>query len=435
MRIARILPLAGLLALPLRAQESALDARLVYSGYGTPSVEISKPAYVALFEVTASGVMQLYPSRTSQLHQLMGAGRTFFSPQDMAFVERINQGFMYDPFSQLLFASAYSNYSQSVYSPYGSGWASSGYNNSIGRRGLFLVVSTEPLELGAPISTQVRLNRTLYAMGHHFDLNVSSGLEALTALVASSNPAAEIATDFVPVLETYQSMADGLYDGYGTYLTGCGRFGAVPVIDAWRYGAMCPAGVIVLAPPSGTGAPTTPGGPWTPRKPVPVECAGCGIENGPGNVARLGGSDGTTATSSDGAKITDPERIRSFLADLRSPAPTPAMSGSGPGGAGGPAAARGPAGGDQRAPAIGGATGTQERTPAPSAGDGSARAPAPVSAPRASSPRNEQPRVEPTGARRASPVVAASPRAAATPASSSASSGSAQSAHTSSRKP
>lgn len=416
MRIARMVPLAAFLALPLTAQEPALEARLVYSGFGTPSFEINKPAYVALFEVSASGVMQLYPSRTSQLHQLMGAGRTFFSPQDMAFIERINQGFMYDPFSQVLFASNYS-----AYSTYASPrrWFNSIYT-TFGRRGLFLVASTEPLDVGAPVTTQIRLNRTLSSHGHHFDLNRESGLDALTALVTASSAQAEIATDFVPILEEYGTLADGLYGEYGLYLTHCSRFGAIPVIDAWRYGALCSAGVIVQAVPPVPTTPGTPGTPATPAGPGTVGGGGCGPQYGSEIVPCGGSGGGTVGTQGDGTRITDPERIRAFLAEMRDRTPSPGVSGAAlvGDGAGGDGRSRGARGGNASTPTIG-VSRTLDNLPAPAQGSGSARNSTPgTSAPRASAPRGEQPRAEASGTHFSPPDRSASPRAMPAPSSS-----------------
>jgi hypothetical protein len=429
MRIARMVPLVALLALPLFAQEPALDARLVYSGFGTPSFEINKPAYVALFEVSASGVMQLYPSRTSQLHQLMGEGRTFFSPQDMAFIERMNQGFMFDPFSQSVFASNYSMHS--MYSMYSSGYSiySSGgrWSNTIftyGRRGLFLVVSSEPLALGAPITTQIRLNHALYAQGHHFDLNRESGLDALTALVTSTSATAEIATDFVPILEQYGTLADGFFSGYETYLTNCGRFGAIPVIDAWRYGALCSAGVIVQAVPPLPATPGTPGtpAPGTPGSPVaPGTTGGCGPQYGSEIVPCTGSTGGTVGPQGEVTRISDPERIRAFLDEMRDRSTgTPSLAGAAIGDVGSGDAMRGrdARGREASAPSIG-VTRTLDNLPAPSQGSGTARNSAPsASAPHAWAPRNDQPRAEPSGASMSPPDRSPAPRTMTAPSSS-----------------
>ena len=404
MRLTRMAPLGTVLALQLAAQETTLEARLLYNGYGAPSFEINKPAYVALFEVNTTQVIQLYPSRVGQLHQLIGEGRTFFSPQDLAFVRRVNTGFWYDPF-QLQYAA---------YSAYGMNGRYLPVFYGRERRALFLVGSTEPLDLGAPLTSQARINRALAAQGHHFDLSRESGLDALVALVAPTRAGGEVVSDFQFFPDEVRDYAyDAFYGWNQTYVSSCGRFGAVPVYSAWAFGPLCPSGVVVETRPLPP-APGTPGAPGSP----PSTPGGGGCESVGGVPVSCGGTPPEPIGPQGGSKkITDPEQIRAFLDDMRDHQPTPTVDGMMLTSGGGDAAVngRGNGGREASAPSVGGSR-TLGNAPDPTKGPGAWHgASAEPVTPRVSAPRTDSPRIDAPVARVAPPVDRSPPRTASAP--------------------
>jgi hypothetical protein len=181
-------------------RDGALDAQIDYSNGADSWISTSRPAYVALFDVSRTGVVQLYPTFSAQARVPVGTERRLISVPPS--------------------------------SAHGSGAPLSGGSFaalnevSVGGRGwphvLLLVASTSPLRVGSSWATNITLNHDLYQQHHFTDVQSDAGIAALVDLIRPVDPNAEMAFDRIEGIQartTQYSSVLGFDATKATYLS------------------------------------------------------------------------------------------------------------------------------------------------------------------------------------------------------------------------
>jgi hypothetical protein len=209
MRFAKLVPLALAAALPLAAQQpEKLTVSLDYSGLGAPAFTTNKPAYVAMFDLTAGGLQQLYPQTGVQRLEMRGRA---MSPE----LGYINSGAFLAPQGlwpsyALGFAPYYYGYSSfgapgGYYGiPWGYGVSSLAGRSSTGWHTVLVVASTSPLKIASPYGADYRVRFELERRGRYNNFDTDEGVAALLSVIGSPDASAEqvsTSEDF-PVLAT-----------------------------------------------------------------------------------------------------------------------------------------------------------------------------------------------------------------------------------------
>jgi hypothetical protein len=177
-------------ARPQGGQPGDLDAQLNYSTGGDTRITTNKPAYVALFDLSRTGVTQIYPMFSGQAEYPTGPEHRTISVPNTS----LTGGSVY-------FAS----------SLMGLG----GFPQIHDRwpHVLFLVASTSPLRVGGPWTTNIALNHDLIAQHHFADVQSDGSIEALVDLIKPLDPNAEMAFDRVDAIPSgvsqYASYSPG----------------------------------------------------------------------------------------------------------------------------------------------------------------------------------------------------------------------------------
>lgn len=287
MRIVRALTLTLLVALPLASQQptvvrqptaAPLSARLNYSGSGYISFESNRPAYVALFDVTHSGLRQLYPESRYQA-ELATTFRYVDTP-----IAHGGSGFR----SPLFWNAMY-------------GWSGYGFGNYLASpqwHTLLLVASTSPLTMGYAMANELKLSNALYRQGLGFRMDTDEGFSAIVSQLSPTEADAEVTMDWIDVPPTmypgYNGFnaggfcfpAFGFLTGFNTYYTSAAYCGYQRYLNSLR-------GLVAS-------------GPVTTAKPVsPVDTA-----------ATVGGGDKTNRTRNGGGAQSS-EEIRRIVQQLR----------------------------------------------------------------------------------------------------------------------
>jgi len=286
MRIVRALTLTVLVALPLASQQptvvnqptAPLSARLNYNGSGYISFESNRPAYVALFDLTRSGLRQLYPESRYQA-ELATTFRYLDTP-----ISRGGGGFR----SPLFWNSMY-------------GWSGYGFGNFLASpqwHTLLLVASTTPLKMGYALSNELKLSNALYRQGLGFRMDTDEGFSAIVSQLLPTEGDAEVTMDWLDVPPSMHPAysefsagsfclpAFGFLTGFNAYYTNSAYCGYQRYVNSLR-------GLIAS-------------GPVTSAKPVvPVDTA-----------ATVGGRDKTNGTRNGGGAQSQ-EEIRRIVQQLR----------------------------------------------------------------------------------------------------------------------
>ena len=249
MRVMRIAVVLAVAAQPLAAQAAvqaqtsragALTAEIHYTTAGDAWFETSRPAYVALFDVSRGGVAQLYPTFTQQATELSGTSvrvdlRSRFAGPGLV--------------------------SLSTPSPAldAQGWPHT----------LLLVASTMPLRVGNSWTTNIALNNDLVRDHQWNTLSTDEGVAAVIRLVRPLDWGAEVVTDQVqtatPVMyasslthdPTTVGIAYSCNDAMHTFVSLTPMLGASCVAIRGMPATGLAAMASASAKPGGVGAPDT----------------------------------------------------------------------------------------------------------------------------------------------------------------------------------
>lgn len=178
MRPSRIAALLVLAAAPLTAQQAGkLKVELHYATGGDAWVATSKPAYVALFDISRAGVSQLYPIFSAQAQMQAGVERrvNLHVPAPLPVTET--------PWSSSLVAlSAVPR------------------TNLQWPHILLVVASTSPLRVGNAWASNVSINHSLFQEHHFTDTETDEGINALVEMVRPLDPEAEVVLDRIEAI-------------------------------------------------------------------------------------------------------------------------------------------------------------------------------------------------------------------------------------------
>jgi hypothetical protein len=358
MRVIRVASVASLCASVLVAQQTTpvaapqggtLQAEVHFTTDGSTWFTTNMPAYVALFDVSRSGVTQLYPTFSAQARVPAGT----FRDVAVRFPAPLPGGSALMPIS---IAPTGANY----------GWPHT----------LLLVASTAPLRVGNPVESNISLNNSLFQQHHFTDVETDAGIKAIIALVSPVDSYADVVTDQISSLPgSVRALASSAtYDpnraGVGYACTDANHtFYSVVA----QLGANCTA---VREVPPGL---ATPGF----ASPSSVAYANRFLDTSAAKPARAAASDGKTI-------ISDPAAIRRFMESLRNGSSGAAAAGAAPG------AAR-----SVNAPPVAHAPDASRRSDA-NGGGRPAASPAPTTTPSApksfSAPANTPPAASASGA-------------------------------------
>ena len=283
MRPSRIAVLLVLAAAPLAAQQSAkLDVELHYATGGDAWVSTNKPAYIAVFDVSRTGVSQLYPVFSAQAEMQAGVERlvNLHTPAPLPSATPQGMGLV-------------------------SLTAATGSSSSFIPRWphmLLVVASSAPLRVGNAWASNIAINHNLYQEHHFTDTETDRGVAALVDLVRPEDPGAEVVLDRIEAISTSVN-AGASYASYDPNKVAVGYdcvdgdneyFSAVPTA-----GVMCTAMRVV------------PRSLLTPGLNASVVAAG----TAPGKVDSAIRSDNLKKPNA--RSISDPEDIRRFIEAMK----------------------------------------------------------------------------------------------------------------------
>lgn len=201
MRLTRVAAFAALFGSVLSAQtprrqasnNGALEADLHYAAGSDTWVSTNKPAFVALFDVSRTGISQVYPTFSAQAAYPIGNEHRLVS---------VGQGGIGVVGSSGLFGGG------SLYSNASWGGGVGGWPHT-----LLLVASTSPLRVSSPWSTNLDLNHKLIQR-HLIDLQMDSGIETIIDMIRPLDPDAEMAYDRVDGIQARAAQYLAM-DGFG----------------------------------------------------------------------------------------------------------------------------------------------------------------------------------------------------------------------------
>ena len=168
------------------AQGGKLQAEVHFTTDGSTWFTTNMPAYVALFDVSRTGVSQLYPTFSAQAFVPAGTFRdvALRYPAPLPQVGPLGG-------SALVPISGAPN------------MASPGWPHT-----LLLVASTSPLQVGNPTATNISLNHELYQRHHFTDVETAAGIGAIVQIVSPLDPGADVVTDQIDLLpQSVRAMA------------------------------------------------------------------------------------------------------------------------------------------------------------------------------------------------------------------------------------
>jgi hypothetical protein len=265
-------------------QDGKLQAEVHFTTDGSTWFTTNMPAYVALFDVSRTGVTQLYPTFSAQARVPAGT----FRDVALRFPAPLPGGSALMPVS---------------IAPSGG---SGGWPHT-----LLLVASTAPLRVGNPAESNISLNNSLFQQHHFTDVETAAGINALVALVSPVDSYAEVVTDRIESLPgSVRALASSAtYDpthsavGYS-----CSDATHTFYATAATLGATCTA---VREIPPGL---ATPGALTVPTTVAAVEAA---AEKSSANATAGANSSPAHATPSDTRTISDPAEIKRFMESLK----------------------------------------------------------------------------------------------------------------------
>jgi hypothetical protein len=290
MRLARVAAFAALFGSVVSAQvparqasasAGALEADLHYATGTDTWISTNKPAFVALFDLTRTGVTQLYPTFSAQAANPVGNEHRFVS---------LGNG-VTGLFGAWGFLGA-----SGIFYP-----ASLFRNGTLGGgvgswpHTLLLVASTSPLRVESPYSTNLRLNHDLIQR-QFIDLQSETGVETIIDMIRPLDPDAEMAydrVDAIPAREAQYALLGGFGAArpIGPWLINCA---------VWDYSQIQDFGTgLPVAPVCAVSYPAPPTKPATPPKDTTTTTI-----TTPASMNRETGQP---------RRITDPEEIRRFI--------------------------------------------------------------------------------------------------------------------------
>ena len=227
MRVIRVASALSLFASVLGAQQTApaavsqsgkLQAEVHFTTDGSTWFTTNMPAYVAMFDVSRTGVTQLYPTFSAQAGVPAGTFR------DVAL-----------RFPAALPPSAAQPAALTPVSVAGTSGANYNWPHT-----LLLVASTAPLRVGNPVESNISLNNSLFQQHHFTDVETPEGIKAIVALVSPVDSYADVVTDEISSLPgsvralassaTYDPNRSGIgyacTDGNNTFYSAVAQAGA-----------------------------------------------------------------------------------------------------------------------------------------------------------------------------------------------------------------
>ena len=290
MRLAKVTAFAALFGSVVSAQAparqasagaGALQADLHYA-IGTDTwISANKPAFVALFDLTRTGVTQLYPTFSAQAANPVGNEHRFVS---------LGQGVPGLFGGWGLFGASGIFYPASLFRNGTWGGGAGSWPHT-----LLLVASTSPLRVQNPYATNLRLNHDLIQRSL-IDLQSETGVETIIDMIRPLDPDAEMAydrVDAIPAREAQYALLGGFGAArpIGPSLINCAVWDYSQIQD---FGTGLPA-----APVCAVSYPAPPTKPATPPKDTTTTTI-----TTPASVNRETGLP---------RRITDPEEIRRFI--------------------------------------------------------------------------------------------------------------------------
>ena len=284
MRLTRVTAFAALFGSVVSAQvparqasagAGALEADLHYATGTDTWISTSKPAFVALFDLTRTGVTQLYPTFSAQAANPVGNEHRFVS---------LGQGVpgLFGAWGLFYPASLFTN------GIWGGGMGSWPHT-------LLLVASTSPLRVASPFATNLRLNHDLIQR-HFIDLQSETGVETIIDMIRPLDPDAEMAydrVDAIPAREAQYALLGGFGPArpIGPWLISCAvvDYSQIPTVGTG----------LPLAPVCAVPYPAPPTKPVTPPKDT--------------TITTITTPASTNRETGQPRRITDSEEIRHFI--------------------------------------------------------------------------------------------------------------------------
>jgi hypothetical protein len=275
MRPSRIAALLVLAAAPLASQQAAkLDVELHYATSGDAWVTTTKPAYIAVFDISRTGVSQLYPQFTEQAEMQAGVERqvNLHSPAPLPGASN----------SSLVALSTPTGGSTSI-----PRWPHT----------LLVVASSEPLRVGNAVSSNIAINHTLYQEHHFTDTETEQGIAALVDMVRPLDPGAEVALDRIEAISTSVNAGSS----YASYDPNKVAIGYECVDGNSEYFAVVPNAGAYCTPVK------------TVPRPVPTPAVNASVvaANAPGTVDSARAA--KNLKTPDARSINNPDDIRRFI--------------------------------------------------------------------------------------------------------------------------
>jgi hypothetical protein len=297
MRVIRVASALSLFASVLAAQQTApaaaspsgkLQAEVHFTTDGSTWFTTNMPAYVAMFDVSRTGVVQLYPTFSAQASVPAGTFRDVALRFPAALPPTAAQPAALTPVS--VAGTTGANY----------GWPHT----------LLLVASTAPLRVGNPVESNISMNNKLLQQHHYKDVETPEGIKAIVAMVSPVDSYADVVTDQISSLPgSVRALAsNATYDpnraGVG-YMCQDATHTFYSVVS--QLGASCSA--LRVMPPGGANAsselpsvPLTTPGPVTQTKVVAADSVKAAVKRSPGAETQ---------------NISDPAAIKRFMESLR----------------------------------------------------------------------------------------------------------------------
>jgi hypothetical protein len=296
MRVIRVASALSLFASVLAAQQTApaaaspsgkLQAEVHFTTDGSTWFTTNMPAYVAMFDVSRTGVTQLYPTFSAQASVPAGTFRDVALRFPAALPPTAAQPAALTPVS--VAGTTGGNY----------GWPHT----------LLLVASTAPLRVGNPTQSNITMNNTLLRQHHLTDVETPEGIKAIVAMVSPMDSYADVVTDQISSLPgSVRALASaGTYDPNRTsvgYMCTDANHTFYSVVS--QLGSSCSA--LRVMPPGGANAgsdpniPLTAPGPVVQTKVVAADSVKAAVKRSPGAETQ---------------NISDPADIKRFMESLR----------------------------------------------------------------------------------------------------------------------
>ena len=206
MRLTRVAAAAAVFGSVLSAQtparqasanSGALEADLHYATGSDTWVSTNKPAFVALFDLSRTGIWQIYPTFSAQAAYPVDNDHRLVS---------VGQGGIGFPSGLWGTSGLFRTASFFTNGTWGGGVGAWPHT-------LLLVASTSPLRVSSPLTTNLQLNHQLIQR-HLIDLQSDAGIETIIDMIRPLDPDAEMAYDRVDGIQARSAQYLAM-DGFG----------------------------------------------------------------------------------------------------------------------------------------------------------------------------------------------------------------------------